>query len=295
MDPIQTGLTGVLLPAVLSGLLLAVGWRVWKRDAEGVDGRWSGSLALAAAFLATYLAIAGAPSGILPGSDRTPTGLDWLFVLAAGAAVLFAHPDPVLWRRLGVRLAVSGLTVWLVLKNAFANQLAGDAAIAWFLGLAALLLIVWTAADLRARRRSGASSPLVWWATAATLAGVAGLSGSLKLAQLSGAVAAALGAAVVLAWWRPRLSLAGGGVALASILLFGLGLNAHFFSYTTGLDVLLIAVAPLAPFLRVLPFLNRLEGKKRTLVELALAGIPLAVALARAGLAYEPDPYADYQ
>ena len=108
------------------------------------------------------------------------------------------------------------------------------------------------------------------------------------------AVAAGLGAAVVLSWWRPRLSLAGGGVALASILCFGIGLNAYFYSYTTGADVLLIAAAPIAPLLRVLPGLSRFEGGKRTLVELALAGVPLAVALVRAGLAYEPDPYADY-
>ena len=116
----------------------------------------------------------------------------------------------------------------------------------------------------------------------------------MKLAQLSGAVAAALGAAVVLSWWRPRVSLSGGGVAVALLVLFGLGLNAHFYSYTTATDVLLLAAGPVMPLLMSLPGLPRLAGGRAAWVTLGLAAVPLGIALVRALLAYEPDPYAGY-
>jgi len=294
MDPVEATLTGVLLPAVISGLVLALGWRIWSREPRG-SGAYAGALAIALAYLAAFAAIVGSPASLLPGSERTPSGLDWLFWLVALFALGFAFEARCPRRWIVVPRAVAGaLLVEGVLRNTFRREWSGLTDVAWLLGLVALLLVPWWSLERLARKRPGASAPLVLWASAASLAGVAGLSGSVKLAQLSGAVAAALGAAVVLSWWRPRVSLSGGGVAVALLVLFGLGLNAHFYSYTTATDVLLLAAGPVMPLLMSLPGLPRLAGGRAAWVTLGLAAVPLGIALVRALLAYEPDPYAGY-
>lgn len=292
MDPVTIGLFGVLLPALAAGLVLAAGWRVWTRQPEGIDGRWAGAPALALAFVVGTVGISGLP--VLPGGDQTPTGLDWLAWLALLAGLLLA-----LQRRLGrwggaLRGVLAILTIELVLRNKItAAWSEGSEGIQWVLGLLALLFVDWLALE-RLARRPGASGPLVLWLLAATLGGLSALSGSVTIGQLAGALAAGLGAAVVAAWWRPRVSLSGPGVGVATVVLFGLALNAHFFSYTTGLDVLLFAAAPLFGLLAGLPKLRRESGWAQTLLTLALVAVPISVALTRAVLAYESDPYSDY-
>jgi hypothetical protein len=292
MDPIQAVLAGVLFPALLSGVVLAVGWRVWQRETT-VSGSWTGAAAITVAFLAAFAVIEGTPVGVLPGGERTPSGLDWLFWIALGLGVLFTFEER--WSRRSVHLLRGLAGVILiegVLRNTFARSWEGVTGVAWLAGLLAILLVSWWGAEALAHRRRGISSPLSLWATAATLAAVAGLSGSAKLAQLAGAVAAALGAAVVIGWWRPRFSFAGGAVSMTLLLLFGLALNAHFYSYTTGTDALLLAAGPLMPMCMVLPGLKRLQGPKAVVATLLLTMLPLSIALIRALLAFEPDPYA---
>lgn len=297
MDPIELGLAGILLPAVIAGLSLALGWRAWRRDSEP-SGHAAGAPALALAYLAAHLAVAGPPASPLPGSERTPAGLDWLFWLVALFGLLLTLERPLTrrgpWWSLALRLVAAALLVGGVLRMTFQREWSGWTEVAWLSGLALLLAVPWTVLEREAREHRGARSALVLWATAASLAIVAVLSGSAKLAQLSGAVAAALGAAVVLAWWRPRVSLAGGGVSLAVLTLFGVGLCAHFYSYTTAADALLVAAGPVMPLAMRLPGLRKLRGGRGTAAALALASLPLAVAVLRAVLAYEPDPYAEY-
>ncbi len=292
MDPITMGLYGVLFPALAAGLVLAVGWRVWNAAPEGIDGRWAGAPALALSFLVGTVGISGLP--VVPGGDQTPTGLDWLaWVALLAGAVLALQPRLGRWGG-ALRGVLAILTIELVLRNKItAAWSEGSEGIQWVLGLLALLFVDWLALE-RLARRPGASGPLVLWLLAATLGGLAALSGSVTIGQLSGALAAGLGAAVVAAWWRPRLCLAGPGVGVAVIVLFGLGLNAHFFSYTTGTDVLLFAAAPLFGLLAGLPKLRRSSGWAQTLLTVTLVALPIAVALTRAVLAYESDPYAGY-
>ncbi|MCB9915919.1 MAG: hypothetical protein H6828_12380 [Planctomycetes bacterium] len=132
------------------------------------------------------------------------------------------------------------------------------------------------------------------WTPAAGLALVAGLSGSALLGELSGGVAGAAGAALVLAWWRPRLALARGGAETALFFLAALLLNAHYYSYTTGVDALLVTAGVAAPCALLAPPLARLGGARRAWLGFALAALPVAIAVTRAVLAFEPDPYAGY-
>ena len=294
MDPTTLLLEGVLAPAVLAGLLLALGWRAWRREAPGdarrreapgVDGRWIGGPALAFGFGLTFYFLSGWPASPLPDSPRTPTGLDWLAWLCLPVGLLLALEGRLGRRRHLLRGLVAVVALRLVLTNAFANIWEPGEGWLWLAGLTILLLLQW-AALARATRRPGASGPLLLWILATGLAVLAGLTGSARIGQLSGGLAAGLGAALVLAWWRPRLALEGSGAGLVIVLLFGLGLNAYFFSYTEGLDVALLAAAPFAALVAELPPLKRLAPSKRTAAQAVCALLPIAVALMRAGMAF---------
>ena len=221
MDPQELLLTGVLAPALAAGVLLGLGWRVWRREDADSDGRWSGAPALAIAFLLTFYLLSGMPVSLLPDSPRTPTGLDWLAWLAVPAIFLLPLEQKLgRWKHL-LRGVVAVAMVRLVLNTAFESTFEADVGRRWLAGLSALYMLIWAALTRVCGQRTGASSPLVLWTMAAGLAVLAALTGSAKIGQLGGALAAALGAATVLAWCRPRLTLAGGGVGLALLLLFG--------------------------------------------------------------------------
>ena len=286
MDPQQILLPGVLLPAIATGLVLAFGWKLWRRAPAGIDGRWSGAPALALGFAAAFVAISGVPTSFLPGSSRTPTGLDWLAWLTIPLAlVLPSLPKFGRWRHL-LRGVIAVSVVRLVLHNAFQRTWEDAEGWKWLGGLSALYLLMWTCLEWISSRRSGASSPLLLWTLAAGLAALAALTGSARIGQLGGAVAAGLGAASVIAWRWPRLTMSGSGVSMALALLFGLGLNAHVFSYTSATDILLVASAPFVALLAELPLLRQRKPSVRTASLVLLALVPIAVALTRAGLEF---------
>ena len=296
MDPQELLLTGVLAPALAAGVLLGLGWKVWRREDADSDGRWSGAPALAIAFLLTFYLLSGMPVSLLPDSPRTPTGLDWLAWLAVPAIFLLPLEQKLgRWKHL-LRGVVAIAMVRLVLNTAFESTFEANAGGRWLAGLSALYVLLWAALTRVCGQRTGASSPLVLWTMAAGLAVLAALTGSAKIGQLGGALAAALGAATVLAWCRPRLTLAGGGVGLALLLLFGLGMNAHVYSYTESTEILLIASAPLFALLADLPPLRFKRPALRTLVVVLLTALPIGIAITRAAMAFaaESDEYGDY-
>jgi len=291
LDPLDLSLA-VLVPALAAGALLALAWKPWRRE-EAPDGRWSSAPALALGFLVGALLVGGAP--VLPGlgGDREPASLDWLFLLVLVAGLAFPFQERLgRWRDFA-RGGFAVLAIELVLRNQV-QRWEGLAGVGWIVGLTALYVLVWACLVHLAERRSGASMPLVAWLTVAALSTVAALTGSARIGQLGGGLAAGLGAAVVLAWWRPRLSLGRGAAGVVTLVLFGLGANAHFYSYTAALDVLLVAAAPACALLAELGPLRSRSDRGRTALALGLAALPIAVALVRVVLAYEPDPYADY-
>jgi hypothetical protein len=301
MDPIQTLLFGVLAPAVLAGLVLAIGWKLWRAPsgvsggpsgesgagssgdiaAESTNSSWSGSLAIGVAFAAGFLLMLGSPASFLPESERTPTGLDWVFWFSLPCALLL----PVLARTgavfLLLRIALGAVLIRFVLRSQFDSGWQGPDGWQWLAGLTALFVVQWSAFERLGSPRSELSSPLVLWLLAAGVATLAGLTGSAKIGQLGGTIAAALGAAAVIGWRRPEFNLSGSGAAMVSTLLFGLGLNAYFYSYTPGQDILLAACAPL---LALMPtFLVRdWSTTKKTALAMGLAALPLAVGITSA-------------
>jgi hypothetical protein len=281
-------LGGILLPALIAGGLLALAWRAWRAE-EQMRATWAGAPAVALAFLAGFCVVEG--PGALPSEGRTLGALDLIFwAVALLAAVLLLEARVARQRRSRVLLSWALAGLFLIRVVSSSSEVTQPIAVAILL---AWLLLVWCTECL-ASERDGAQSPLALWTSASGFAGVAALSGSVKLGQLGGVLAAALGAAIVLAWWRPRVSLSGGAATLAAFALSALILDAHYFSYTTGVDALLCSASLATPLAARLPGLRRASGARRTALVVVLAALPVAIALTRAALAFEPDPYAGY-
>lgn len=287
MPPIRDLLWGIVYPALAAGCTWAFLGGAWfKRDA-----RWVSSLAVALAFCIAYV-------GLLAGPPMEPVGArEWMFWLAAGGALISPLETLLPRARFLVRVLYLGALLAMVLDRQHQNHWAGpDSASAFpaLLTCVAIGLIGWQSLEHAARRSVGSSTPIVLWATAAALALCSLWSSSGLYAQLAGAVAAALGAAVVLSWIRPGTWFAGGGAGLAWALLLGIGIAAHFYAQLGLAEALLLASAPLVARLADCAPLRRDKPLSQHALQLGMVSIPLVIA---AGLCYsdyaalDEDPY----
>ena len=105
------------------------------------------------------------------------------------------------------------------------------------------------------------------------------VSGSALLAQLSGALAAVFGAAVVLAWWAPGLSLASGTLTVFVPVYAGLLIQAYFYSELPIWSAILMYLAPFALWLGEKRSVYYRTPWKAALARLLMIGAPLGVAV----------------
>ena len=125
----------------------------------------------------------------------------------------------------------------------------------------------------------GASLPLSLWAWCAASVGAFTLAGSGEIGQLSGALAAAWGAAIVLACWAPGLSVGGGAMATFVPLYAGLLLRSYFFSELTVWSVALLFGAPFVLWFGEQRRFRFARPWKAALVRVGLIAVPALVAV----------------
>jgi hypothetical protein len=273
---IQAFLYGALIPAVVTAALLVV--PLWLRpELAEPTVRRLGALATAAGFVAGCFALGLVP--LRPG----PEAWHWLPWLALVAAAVTGAPLPGLLRAV-LWLGVAALAAWwLVPATLFEDKEWAPLRERCYLAVAGGVLALGLLVPL-ARRRPGPLVPLLWALAVGAGAFVLERSANAKLAQLAGALAAALGAvtlAAVLAPWRP---VAHGAVAVAAALLPGFMAEGKF--YTFGevplTSFVLAAVAPLGLLVAELPGLRSLPARGQSAVRTLAVLVPLAVAVALA-------------
>jgi hypothetical protein len=212
-------LLGVLLPAVVAGLLLLAGRR-------RAGGGWS-ALATGAGYVAGHVGLRGWRG--LPPSDAT----DWILVLALGAtaaAIALCGRGPLrpraTWPQALVMALLGAAAAWCLQRRVAA---AGGAPARDALLAGLLIAMVWSVVQ-RWRPATRSLVPAVLLLAAAGGAAAIGLSGSQSLAQHAGALAATLGAATVVALcgWAPALW--DGLIAVACLLLGSLLLAGQLFA-----------------------------------------------------------------
>ncbi len=270
-------LVGLVLPVVVCAATLLGAWRPWRPDMP-IGGRlWGGAVALGLAFVPAFLAVERWP-GVPP--HVTWHWIAWLVPVAMIAGVVDAL---VRWPR-PLRL-LGAATLAAVCGRALVGDWV-DHAWPWRGMTAAVIAVVAVSVNAAAERRPGASVPLSLCVAALGASVVLISSGSAKLAQLAGALAACLGVAVVLAWWRPIVSLSRGGTAVVSVLLPGLVLSGYFssFSEIPPWVYVLAAVAPAFTWPAALIRLEGLRAWQATAIRFAVVSIPVAITVTVAAL-----------
>jgi hypothetical protein len=280
-------LGGVGAPAAVAGVLLVLA-RLLGRRAQGA------ALAIGGAYVAAHLALRGWRGW----EPREST--DWVLVCAAGATLAgilgLTRVGPT-----GLRLALRGLcallVAWAVAGRVVARREGASAALGELALPALAAALVWSL--LESRRYAGGERPtpvapclLMVVATCAALA--IGLSGSRLLAQLAGAVAAALGAAFVVTRVGLAPALLPGAAAPVVATLFALVLAAVSHArLPLGCALLLAAAAvvpPPAPATASSASGSGAERSRRGVLRVALAA---TLAGAAVGLAWSASPPLD--
>lgn len=290
MDPqVQNAiLSGLPLPIGVALASLALAWFVWgwgerPRAALALTG-----LGLAGAVVAGVLVRFGMPG--VPTKDSAQW-VFWTALLGAlwGVAEAALLPNPAdhgrarrslmwlgLWagRALIVALALAAAG-WRLLENTWspgegARHLAPAAVAA---------LLVWWGLAAHARRARGLGGTLPVCVPASLIAVLLVTTGSLKLGEGAGFLAAGLGSACVVSVLRPRLSLQGGGVAVVAVVLASqLFLGVHL-SELPAWMALTAAGGLVLPALGAFTPVGSLTGWKRALADTALGAAPGLIAM----------------
>jgi hypothetical protein len=234
-------LVGILLPAVVAGILLLLSTRAPTRLAR-VLAAWS----FGAGYLCAHVGIIGWPAW--PSATVTPSARDYiawaveLWMVCSLTALASASPQaavPIL------RAVFSALLVGASLRTQIASSGALWPAIVAF----ALLLAAWASTDALVARSSG-PAPLPALLVTMTCASIATLAGHGALAaQLAGGLCACIGASAVVAWLAPSFQLAAGGVGVILLVLGGVLISAVFFADLHWASASLVLASLAAPWL----------------------------------------------
>jgi len=269
-------LPGVVVPAVTAAVTLLLLHARGRRPGRGATG-----LALATGFLASFVAVSGWPRW--PPVEATQR----LFFVVAGAAVLSWVVARGRARRpeVAVEIAAAVLMVPLVLWALVEHHWSPAAALAWLLALSLGAFGLTRAFGAHLER--GATGSLPASVRLVLILGIAvalGLSESLRLAQLTGALACSV--AVVELLNRRLSGWSRADAVVVSTILVGLLLVGHFYAALEGAPTVLLTLALLLLWLP--------PSERRWLQLAPLLPLILALAMVIATfLAQEDDSY-DY-
>jgi len=266
----------IVLPAGIAAACLFVSWRAWRRRNLNPNGHWGGALGIAAAFFAAHVVLLGRPS-FPPG--QSAEWLAWMAVPLAAAGIAQRWWGGRWFAAWPVRLLLSIGFCILLLRARIENDWYGSAVYLWIGCLAVALAAQWFSLESLAAIRPGASFPLSLAVLCVVSAGTFTLAGSASIGQISAALAAACGSAVILAWWAAGLSLRGGAMTAFVPLYYGLVLRSYFFGELTPWSAGLLLAAPFALWYGELRRFRFARPWKSALVRAALIAAPALVAL----------------
>ena len=258
-----------LLPFAAAAVVLVIA-RLARLETTGA------ALAVAAGFLATWYAALSAQWSPVP-----KQALDWLPWIALGAlaGALAIEQLGASVARVAARLVLSLAMGWIVASSALESfGLQKVAASAVVTGV--LVTIVWS---LLARPAPGhATRPLLLAVVAAGGAVALMLDSSPSLGQLSGGLAAALGACVLSGLARKGVGFAAAATGFCVLILGALLANAHLYAgFSLGYVALLAGALVAEPLLAAILGARRSQGIAGSWVAAAiLTAIPVMVTVA---------------
>lgn len=279
-----TALTGALAPVGVAALVLAASARPWRgRDCSAAPA--GPPLALGLGFVAGFVATHGMPR--LAGAGLRDE-LAWSALALGLCAALLARRGAL--PRV-VQALVSALLPWFLLDFQRERHWERVEGVLWSTALALVLFLAWTLLGEHEARRARPGPTLAWCAMGALAAGAYGLSGSVQIAQLGGALAAALGTCAVLALWRRAAGLGAAGLAPFVVLHFGLTWCARYLSELSLPGFMLLLLAPFGVLAARLVPRPRLATALELFVAPLLALAALLVERAASAASAAPYPY----
>lgn len=289
---------GVLLPAVVCGGLSALVGYLWLRDGEKTSLLWLAAPAVGVGYIVGYLGLEGHPS-LLPRE-----GIHWLFYGTVGAMIAGCFWHISRWWRLIAQIALSIVIPRLLLIAMFRYTWGQLEGIVWWACLAVAIFIFWQLVQGSfTALPTGVTIPFVYFGISAGSALILALSGSLRLAQHSGVLAALFAASWIVAlllslWFKqnsdrklrtfsPNLS------PVVALLLAGIWLNGYFYAEVPAASAILLAVSPLFARVGEIETVQSLGPRKATFVQIGLialcVGIAIGIAFAHSGFLGESD------
>lgn len=274
MSALSPILYGVLLPALVAGLVLLFGGR-------GSPDEWKprallGAVAFGLGYLIAHVMLTGMPP--VPSASVQVPGQHWIAWFVAGAIALAP------FRRVAAIQRWSGplylalfcvLSFRFPLQNILSNEM-GHVALRF--GLTLVMYMVWNATDRLASQSRGFALPagLIVAGTGIALSALLAAH-SAALAQLVGAACASLGAAAVVGLIDKQFRLPVGAVSIVLIVYAGALVNASIYDLPKSATVLLVA-AIVAPWISETRKFKDASPWKRAIVAGISAAIPAAIA-----------------
>lgn len=263
---------GLILPAIVCGGIFA-GASLLPQSISTTHRLRLAAFAVGIGYIVGYLGI----EGRLPLSPRE--GLHWLFYLAIAAMVVKAiQLRPAQFPSVHIAFAVA--IPRIILGAKFNHAWGTFEELVWWVCLTLAIFFFFTVVEKGvAILPTGASQTFVFFGIAAGSAFILALSGSLRLAQHAGVLAAILAAVCTVMLILPRvfanaaslselfLPAASSGVAF---LLVGLWLNGYFYAEVPAVSAILLAVSP------AMVWVGR---RKSVLVQIGLIAVPVVIAM----------------
>jgi hypothetical protein len=286
----------ILSTLVYPALSAALIWFLALWLGRGKTRAWPNAAALASAYMAAYLGLEGIPQ------FPPPASLAWLFfwipVFALLGWLLSLRAWPV-YVRMVLCALVSPPALYFTLRSTVQYEWQPGVTILWLTGLTGVLLL--SQATLNRASRTMDRPPAEWLFLGSQLCSIGalslalGASGSVKLAQLGGALGVVVFLHAVFRFKRCGEALYQGGTLPLSLTYLGLVLNGLFYSELPRSSAGLLMLCLLSPGLLLLPPLrNRtLSLRLAVLITICLVCGGLAVGLA-ATAGSSPADYYDY-
>jgi len=280
MDFVSMVVWGVAFPSLFSAAVATAGWMLfWKSRPPLFGGAWAAPVGIGTAYLIAAYMFARPPLPPIMAQDWVLVAA--ILVIGRGLKEHFFCSTP--GAIPAARVLTAGIAVLLVGRFADGNRALMIAIPSAIIALDSVLL------ERLAARRSNIFAALLSTAVASGVAVVLIVSGSAKLAQMAGIVAAAVGPWIVAALFRRDAAL-GSGVFAWMLLSYTLLLCGHWYADVPVASLVLMAAAPALPWLFELKPLRIQNPFVHGAFALALASLAIAAAV-YFGIQAAPAPY----
>lgn len=276
---------GLLLPAMVGGGIFVIARSLspkayatarYEKEQDGLAG-WLIAAALGVGYIFGYV-----------GLERLPAfppklGTHWLCYLAIIGLIVGRFWHRAVWGPIA-QIAISIIIPRLLLTATFKHTWGPIEGIIWWVCLAVVIFIIWHLVEQSfSALPSGASSPFVYFGLSGGTALILALSGSLRLAQHGGILAALFAASWILTLSlqrdRKRFVFPRGASPVVTLLLIGIWMNGYFFAEVPAISTILLVISPLLAQVGRIEEVRELGGWRSKLAQIAAVALPVVIAI----------------